>query len=381
MEGILNNTNNKWWQLFKTGIHVSKNGEEFNADAGKIDEIIEATKNHAYANDEIPVCIGHKKEDSPKWGAFKKDSFKRAGEFLIGRYDYLVKEFAECIGRKMFDKVSVALYPDLAIKHIAVLGVQAPAVKGLKAIELNEPGSSASMYEFEINESGEYDFAGSSSGNILSLLNNIKSFIAGKFSRSEAEVAIPSGILNSLNNITSGNNFSEEETTNKKETFMPEQTQMQVPQEFSEKLSAYETEITELKGKLLDSEIKEFCESPSMSVKITPALMPHIKSIYRNLSSGNNEIEFSEGEGKNKRTVKTTLVESFKKVLSALPDSVEFSEYASKEKAGITDEPDLSEFSEMTVNDDSLELHRRALKIQSADKCSYIEALKKASRQ
>jgi hypothetical protein len=379
MEGILNNTNNKWWQLFKTGIHVSKSGEEFNAGTREIDKIVEATKNHSYANDEIPVCIGHKKEDSPKWGAFKKDSFKRAGDFLIGRYDYLVKEFAECISKKMFDKVSVALYPDLAIKHIAVLGVQAPAVKGLKSIELNEPADLPAGYEFETGNVGE--FSEGENGGITSLLANIKNFIAGKFSEHEAESIIPLHILNNVNKPGINNSFSEEVSTNKKEITMPGITQQPVPQEFSEQISAYEKEISELKGKLLDSEIKEFCESPLMSGKITPALMPHIKSIYRNLSSLNNEIEFSEGEGKNKRTFKITPLESFKKVLTALPGAVEFGEYASKEKAGISDEPDLSEFAEMTVNDDSLELHRRALKIQSADKCSYIEALKKASQQ
>jgi hypothetical protein len=382
MDRVTKNRNDKWWQLFKTGKHISAAGEEFNADEKKLDMIINATKNHVYANDEIPICIGHKKEDSPKWGAFKKDSFKRAGEYLIGRYDYLVTEFAEYISRKMFDKVSIALYPDLAIKHIALLGVQAPSIKGLASIEMNEtPGTGEISLEIEFPEFAEYEKESPAPG-IAGIIRNIKNFLAGKFNPEEAEKVIPECSLAGLNmtgkNHEQENNSFTEVNNKNKEYNMPEKIEAQVPQEFAEKLTEYEKEITNLKSRLLESEIKEFCESPVMSKKITPALLPHVKQIYMDLLTGTPEAEFSEGESKTK---KTAGLESFRKILSALPDAVQFSEYATKEKAGTAAEPGLAEFSEMTVNDEAMELHRKALKIQSEEKCSYVEAVRKASKQ
>jgi hypothetical protein len=378
MERVKKNKNDKWWQLFKTGNHVSRSGEEFNADKQKIDAIINATINHEYANNEIPICIGHKREDSPKWGAFKKDAFKRSGEYLVGRYDYLVTEFAEYINRKMFDKVSIALYPDLAIKHVAILGVQAPAIKDLGPVELNELADDNKTYmEIEFNEPGEYEKSAGWFSEAALIIREIKKILADKCE--------PGASLNNLNLPrlleSAAKYFLENKTIKIKEYSMPEKTTELAPQEFSEKLSEYEKEIAALKGKILESEIKEFCESPVMVRKITPGLYPHVKQVYTDLSSDSSEIEFSEGEGENKKIIKTTLLGSFRKILAALPDSVEFSEHATKEKAGVTEEPDISEFSEMTVNDDSLELHRQALKIQAADKCSYVEAVKKASLQ
>src|SRR5690606_5403422 len=114
--------------------------------------------------------------------------------------------------------------------------------------------------------------------------------------------------------------------------------------EFSEKLNASETEkkkladeIARLKAQQLESEITLFCESPEMKKKLTPALLPHVKRLYADLSANKVEFEFSEGEGTEK--VKITTVDAFKKIVSALPD-VEFSETAKKENAAGTKKDD-----------------------------------------
>lgn len=372
MSGVIKNNNNKWWQLFKTGRHITASGEEFNADANKIDLIIKATKNHIYANDEIPVCIGHKKDDSPKWGAFKKESFQRAGEYLVGKYDYLVTEFAEYINRKMFDKVSIALYPDLAIKHIAILGVQAPAIKGLQPIEMNECSDNETFVEINFDGFSEYD----KGFNLAGFLKEIKNYLERKIYPGESDAIVPGPSFSEINNPDTNTVFNNDPINNNKENNMPDKTTVQTPQEFAEKLSVYEKQIADLNQRLLESEIKEFCESPEMVKKITPALLPFVKQIYTDLSLTAGQ-EFSEEENGN---AKSTKLQSFIKILSALPDSVQFSEFATKEKAGVTEEPGMMEFAEMTVNDEAMDLHRKALKIQSNEKCSYVEAVRIASR-
>src|SRR5690606_14212557 len=130
------NSNSKFWQLFKAGKHTSRAGSEFSATSETIDEIIQATKRRAYANDEVPIVIGHPKENSPQFGAFKKDSFKNVDGVLSGKFEYLTPEFAECVEKKMYNKISIALYKDKALRHIGFFGSLQTALKDLAPVEL-----------------------------------------------------------------------------------------------------------------------------------------------------------------------------------------------------------------------------------------------------
>jgi hypothetical protein len=373
------NTNNTWWQLFKIGKWTSSSGKEFSADENKLDEIISATKNRIYVNDEIPICIGHKKEDSPKWGAFKKDSFKRAGDFLVGKYEYLVNEFAEAIDRKMFDKVSIALYPDNSIKHVAILGVQAPAVPALEGIELASDEEGAEEYEFSEVEISTYWFS-----QAVGVFKSIKNFLIDKFGLEETEKIIPEDSLTNLGDpprvwTTDKNYFTEK---NQGAEMGNEKTIDQVTTEFTEILNAADQEkkalnnaLAAANAKLQEAEINQFCESAEVKNKITPAIRPHVVELMK-LVSNEAEYEFAEGDGK----AKITPVDALKKIISSLPDMPGNNEFAANNNAaGNTSETD--EFSEMNVNEESYELHKKAVKIQQAEKCSYAEAVNKAAKQ
>jgi hypothetical protein len=337
MAKTVKNEKNTWWQLFKTGTHTSAAGKEFKADDKALDEIITATKNRKYANDEIPICIGHRKDDSPKWGAFKKDSFQKTGDFLQGKYEYLVTEFAEAIERKMFDKVSLALYPDKAIKHIAVLGVTAPAIKDLGTIELAANDEAAEEYEFSEVEISPWWFSG-----MVGLMRSVKNFLISKFTLEEVEKIIPESTITNLAEpprvwTKEKNYFNENKNEGEN---MSVKTTEEVTQDFQEKLNAadekakkLQADLDKAQADLLTKEIDEFCESGEMKNRITPALRPHVAKIYADLAANNTEFEFSEGEGDEKKTVKTTRLESFKKILAAIP-AMEFSEFAKKDKAG-----------------------------------------------
>jgi len=329
MAKIAKNVKETWWQLFKTGTWKSNNGKEFSADEKTIDDIVSATANRTYANDEVPICIGHKKDNSPKWGAFKKDAFKRSGDFLLGKYEYLVNEFAEALDRKMFDKVSISLYPDNAIKHIAVLGVQAPAVKALGGIELSDDEEAA--YEFDVNDIqiSTWWFSGA-----VGVLRSIKNVLISKFGLEETEKFIPETAITNLADPPRiwQQNTSKYFNENNEGTTMPEETKKEVPAEFTEQLSAKDTEIANLKKKLADNAVREFCEGPDMAARITPALKPYVKEILSDLMNNDSQFEFQEGEGEEAKTVKITKAEAFKKILSALPE-FEFAECATNKSA------------------------------------------------
>jgi len=67
----------------------------------------------------------------------------------------LVPEFTEMLKKGLFKKRSIALYPDLALRHIGFLGAVAPAVKGLADIKFNEGGGYSMEYVSNIDNAND----------------------------------------------------------------------------------------------------------------------------------------------------------------------------------------------------------------------------------
>jgi len=83
---------------------------------------------------EAPHVVGHPKDNAPAYGWVK--ALRRDGDSLIAGGD-LQPEFEEMVKRGLFKKRSASFYNDLGgkgfyLRHVAWLGAQPPAVKGLK---------------------------------------------------------------------------------------------------------------------------------------------------------------------------------------------------------------------------------------------------------
>ena len=135
-------------EVFKTGSITDSAGDtkEWTLEDLKT---IASTYNDTIKEDpgaEAPVVKGHPETDDPAYGWVEK--LRVAGQKLLAKIK-IVPTFAEEVKDEMFKKVSIALYPDLMLRHIGFLGAAQPAVKGLEPVKFNDNDRQFKEMEFE----------------------------------------------------------------------------------------------------------------------------------------------------------------------------------------------------------------------------------------
>lgn len=127
-------------EIFKAGVHTSMQGEEL---AFAEADIAASAAAYDPALHEAPLVVGHPRHDAPAYGWVQ--SLTVVGDVLAARPRQVDASFAEMVGAGRFKKISASFYPPQAkanpvpgvyyLKHVAFLGAQPPAVKGLKPVE------------------------------------------------------------------------------------------------------------------------------------------------------------------------------------------------------------------------------------------------------
>jgi hypothetical protein len=125
-----------WKEVFKAGLHTDAGGNEKDWTIEDLDTIA-AKYNNQLPDEkhEAPVVIGHPVNNSPAYAWV--DELKRDGERLLAKFNQLDPEFEQLIRDGKYKKVSIALYPDMMLRHVGYLGAVPPAVKGLKDTNFN----------------------------------------------------------------------------------------------------------------------------------------------------------------------------------------------------------------------------------------------------
>jgi len=124
-----------WIQIFKTGSHRDASGDEREWGKADLDRIVSL---YNPAIHEAPVVIGHPEDNAPAFGWI--EALRRDGEVLLAKLKDLVPEFMDMVKRGLYKKRSIALYPDLTLRHVGFLGAVPPAVKGLSDVRFQERG-------------------------------------------------------------------------------------------------------------------------------------------------------------------------------------------------------------------------------------------------
>jgi hypothetical protein len=139
-----------WKEVFKVGKHTDANGNEREWSSEDIDTII-AKYNNQLPDEkhEAPVVIGHPVNNSPAYAWV--ESLKKDGDTLFAKFTQIDPEFEKLIKEGRYKKVSIALYPDMMLRHIGFLGAIPPAVKGLKDSEFNSTANFICFGELENN--------------------------------------------------------------------------------------------------------------------------------------------------------------------------------------------------------------------------------------
>ncbi|MFA6571078.1 MAG: hypothetical protein WCT77_07560 [Bacteroidota bacterium] len=120
-----------WIEIFKTGTHSDSRGNTSDYSTETLDKIAEMynTKVKESDSNEAPLVKGHPETNEPAYGWVERLS--RRGNSLLAKLKEIEPELIAQVRKGMFKKVSIALEPDLNLRHIGLLGAIPPAVKGL----------------------------------------------------------------------------------------------------------------------------------------------------------------------------------------------------------------------------------------------------------
>lgn len=380
--------------FLRPGKFTAMNGKEVQIDESTLDTIIEATKNFAYQDDDFPLVIGHPKTDSPAYGWINKNNIVKEGDVLVAlaEDENLVPEMKDWFGKKLYKKVSVKLRPDFSIAHIGFLGANPPAVTGLPSVALSEDDKGIEI------EFAEYELSSWYFRNVSRIFRRIKNYIIEKDGLEKADALINEYEIDELNTpprifqSEGSRSFTENENnnsiinSNEEEMKTLQELQDQVT-ELSAKITAQQAEITSLttektavvneanslKAQQKRNAFLAFCESDEVKNKIKDGEKAELVETLLALDA----VEaFEFGEGDEKKTISP--VETVKGLLKRLPDVVELGELANNHTAADDlSDVDVSEFAEMEVDSDRLELHKKALALSKKENISYLSAVKK----
>lgn len=371
--------NGKWIEIFRAGTHTDSAGNTRTWTEADLDNIV---NKYAPSRHEAPVVVGHPKDNSPAFGWV--EGLKRSGKVLLAKLKQVPPEFEEAVHEGRYKKRSMALYPDMTLRHVGFLGGQPPAVKGLADIEFKADEEAITL---EFSEPGEVetktggkpmrthaDFCADCKDHVCmsacdtgavtltadrgAVIDSPKCNLCG---------ACGQACANMRGEVLAVSQAAFAEETKRKE------------REFAERIRKQEEENTRLKTELAakekekrTAEFNAFCEELKAEGKLTPAMIPQVLAFMESLY-GAGEYEFSEGD----QTVKKPALETLKAFLKALPKQVAFGEHVTGDKVGKGEgkKATAAEYGSK-VDEERLDLHNKALAyMEQNPNTSYKDAL------
>jgi hypothetical protein len=309
-----------WVEVFRIGKNTDSSGNTDEYSAESLDEIASAYNAKVMESDsfEAPVVKGHPKNDDPAQGWVER--LARHGNKLMAKLKEMSPEFIDEIGKGLFKRVSIALYPNKMLRHLGFLGAVPPAVKGLRSAKFEDGGE---FREFE--QTSMFDD------------------------------------MDGTNDLREKKDLKDSEDSN----IENETKELKVlNRQYLEKI-----ELMEKEARL--KEFREFAnsllENPDGSI-ITPAHSAELIDILEiayHADTNQNELTFSDG---------SSYVDKVKSFFSSLKPSFNLKEFAVRQE--IRNFSEYPDFSERNVSPSRLKLHEKAVEIRnSMPGISYEEAV------
>lgn len=164
-----------WIEVFKAGEHTDASGQIHTFDTASLERIAERYNEHLQRKPAsiAPIVKGHPQSDSPAYGWVER--LARRGDKLLAKIKEIEHNFYDELKNGRYKKVSIALYPDLLLRHIGFLGASQPAVKDLALAKFDD---SADYSEFENPMEGKnynesQDNSSSNKSKILELVEQV----------------------------------------------------------------------------------------------------------------------------------------------------------------------------------------------------------------
>ena len=124
-----------WIEVFRTGRHTDSAG--ITRDWTE-EDLAMIAKSYDPAQHEAPMVIGHPELDAPAYGW--AEALRVEGGKLLAKPKQVAEQLRQWVKEGRYKKISIALYPDMTLRHIGFLGAQPPAVKGLAQAAFADAG-------------------------------------------------------------------------------------------------------------------------------------------------------------------------------------------------------------------------------------------------
>lgn len=324
----------KRFELFKVGTH---NGIDFSAE-----DLKGVVTSYDPALHEAPITIGHPKDNLPAYGWIESISYNEETQTLEAVPHQLEEQFTELVTAGRFKKRSASFYPPDSpanptpgkyhLRHVAFLGAQPPAVKGMKAVEFNEADDCVTI------EFGEVD-----SWSIARFMRNMREFIVDKFDLEQADAVVPSWMVEDAEALAREPSL-EPEAASFGEHDNPEHDMKLTP----EQIQALQDENARLKeqNQTLEGEKADFAEEQKKvrrealvqkfnkladEGRVLPMEAEKLADFAQALEESEISVDFGEGDAQG-------LQGHFLDMMTALPKQVNFGESSggSQEPAEVT---------------------------------------------
>lgn len=187
----------KRFEIFRPGKHTAASGVTLNFSEADLQAAVTA---YDPAVHEAPIVVGHPKDNAPAYGWIGSLSFGEAGAMEAAPIQ-VDADFAEMVSAGRFKKRSASWYvPGSAnhplagkpghdayyLRHVAFLGAQPPAVKGLKEVAFSE-------------EDGTVEFSDSFTASITArLFRSVREWIISDKGVDAADKVVPDYLIGSL---------------------------------------------------------------------------------------------------------------------------------------------------------------------------------------
>lgn len=328
----------KWCEIFRTGTHTDSKGNSREWTEADLQQIC---SNFESKNPDVPICVGHPKTNSPAYGWI--ESLKLIGGKLYASFKDVQPEFQEAVNKGLFKTRSISLTGNLVPRHIAFLGAQAPAIKGMEQFCFEAETENDIIIDFseENNETPDYntDKGGRWSNrgvppfvNKANVNDNTESeqsepngeegasspsdkeiHDTGNPSRQTIQHHVKKGnSVESSKKIGGSTNMPPAVPTNKKEG---EQMTVELEKQLAakdEELAAMRKELEETRQDALKKEFEEFCDNAIADGNILPAQRENVLNLL--FANTDSNINFDDGSSKTSNEVFKDFVKSLRQM-------------------------------------------------------------------
>lgn len=297
-----------WIDLFKVGTHTDSSGSSRQWSESDLKAIVDKYNNQSAENKHrAPAIAGqhHENENLAAYGWVKQLKYENG--HLWGEFTELEPEFVKMVNNGRFGTVSIALYPNQVLRHVAFLGAVPPALKGLKTPKFSE--ATGTLLTYQIKKQIK-QFSESKSMDIDEF---IKALVDAVKATDGDEVA--TNIRAKAEELKG--NFNKPSEAPKPEESKPS---------FSETPEG--KRIKELEMKLYNQENSTFFSEMLKSGRLLPKQLPALETILNGTFNDSRKLQFSEGKS-------LSIGDAVKEFVRSLPENYSlFSETATENRVG-----------------------------------------------